>query len=65
MEVIRSKDNNTRRSTETGLWLNRNVNGLKGAIRTHYGRILIRKTERKRVEIKRQTEIDGKHGRDG
>ena len=31
----------------------------------HYGRILIRKTERKRVEIKRQTEIDGKHGRDG
>ena len=28
------------------MWLNRNVNGMKRAIRTHYGRILIWKTSR-------------------
>ena len=56
MEVIRSKDNKTRRSTEAELWLNRNVNGLKGEIQTHYGRILIWKTEK---ETSRNREVDG------
>ena len=64
-EVIRSKTIKHADQWKTELWLNRNVNGLKGEIRTHYGQILIWKTERKRVETKRQTEISGKHGRDG
>ena len=40
-------------------------NGLRRAIRTHYGRILIWKIEGKRVGTKIKTEIDGKRGKDG
>ena len=65
MGVIRSKDNSVRRSTENGIVAEQKCNGLKGAIRTHYGRILIWKIERKRVGTKIKTEIDGERGRDG
>ena len=50
---------------KTELWLNKNVNGFKGAIQTHYGLILIWKIEGKQVGTKIRTEIDGKRGKDG
>ena len=51
-EFIRSKTIKHGDQRKTELWLNRNVNGLKGEIPTHYGQILIWKTERKQVETK-------------